>query len=183
MIAKRFIIAASCVLLLCGIAEGRADSPMPPPEKIEHPSPSGKFVAVSDPAESRVRVFARSEQNRALRFLWEFPEYLRHFYLIENGPTIVVEWVGMNLLPRDVADEFVVLRFIREGKVIRKYAVKDLVSRRDLKRTVSHLNWRREYLVDDAGRLFINTESGERWFDIASGELIPRPRESSLFKH
>lgn len=116
------------------------------------------------------------------RLLWAFPEYLGHFYVIDDGPTIAVEWAGMNLLPLDVSDDQVVLRFIRDGKVIRQYAVKDLVARRDLKRTASHLNWRREFLADDAGRLFINTESGERWFDIATGKLISRPQKSSLFK-
>jgi len=183
MIYRRLLFVVVCVLSLGGPAVSRADSPLPPPEKSERQSPAGKFVAVADPAESRVRVFACSEENQSRRLLWEFPEYLGHFYLSDNGPTLAAEWGGMNLLPRDVTDEFVLLRFIREGKVIKSYTVKDLVARRDLRRTVSHLNWRREFLVDDAGRLFINTESGERWFDIASCELIPRPKESSLFKH
>ncbi|HLP26134.1 MAG TPA: hypothetical protein VK477_10675, partial [Acidobacteriota bacterium] len=101
---------------------------MSPPEKFERQSPSGKFIAVSDPAEPSVQVFARDGQGSPARLLWVFPEYLRHFYLDDNGPTIAVEWVGMNLLPPDAPDDLVVLRFIRDGKVIRNYSVKDLVA-------------------------------------------------------
>jgi hypothetical protein len=158
-------LAASAIVV--GVA--RADMPLPSPSKVTAVSPNGAIRAVSEPESS-----TRIEDVRHGKVLWRLPDWHRSMRVANDGKYLVTESDGMNLIPLDFTDNFVLLTFWREGSKIREITVRDLFpDHRGLVHTVSHYAWRQTMDFDVRGRLRVSRVDGKTLlFDVTSGAEV-----------
>ncbi len=97
-------------------------------------------------------------------------------FLVREGP-----WpglVGVSLLPGSPSEkslEQLAVAFYDQGKLIKKYLIRDLIkNRKKLKSSVSHFRWQKEILFhDETKRLVIATLDDQKYvFDITTGNII-----------
>jgi hypothetical protein len=159
------LIAATAIA--AGVA--RADTPLPPPSKVTALSPNGAIRAISEP-DSGTRV----EDVKQDKVLWRLSDWHRSMRVADDGRHLVTESDGMNLIPLDFTDDFVLLTFWREGTKIRDITVRDLFSdHRGLVRTVSHYAWRLTMDFDGRGRLRVTLADGRTLsFDVTTGVKV-----------
>jgi len=164
MRAFAFMAAAA---LAVGIARG--DMPLPPPSEVTTTSPSGDVRAISDPKEG-----TRIEDVKQGKVLWRLPEWHRSMCVADDGKHLVTDSDGMNLIPVDFTDDFVLLTFWREGTKIRDVTVRDLFpDHRGLVRTVSHYAWRQTMDFDAHGLLRVSLMDGKTLlFDVSTGNFL-----------
>jgi hypothetical protein len=159
------LLAAGAIVV--GVA--RADMPLPPPSRVTASSPNGAIRAVSDPDSGTL-----VENVKQGKVLWRLPDWHRSMRVADDGSHLVTESDGMNLIPLDFTDDFVLLTFWREGTKIRDIPVKDLFSdHRGLVRTVSHYAWRLTMDFDGRGRLRVTLADGRTLlFDVTTGVKV-----------
>ena len=164
MRAFAFIAAAAFAV---GIAKG--DMPLPPPSEVTATSPSGGIRAISDPKGG-----TRIEDVKQGKVLWRLPEWHRSMRVADDGKHLVTESDGMNLIPVDFTDDFVLLTFWRDGTKIRDITVRDLFpDHRGLVRTVSHYAWRLSMDFDAHGLLRVSLMDGKTLlFDVSTGNFV-----------
>lgn len=94
----------------------------------------------------------------------------------DDGKHLVTESDGMNLIPVDFTDDFVLLTFWRNGTKIRDVTVRDLFpGRQGLVRTVSHYAWRLGMDLDAQGWLLVSLIDGRTLlFDVGTGTFIKK---------
>jgi len=83
----------------------------------------------------------------------------------------------LNLLPPDIAQDYVLLTFVVRGKVIREITLKELLgSPSKLQRTPSHLMWGRGiYGIDEMGFVSVDTVAGYFIFDAHTAKCVFPP--------
>jgi hypothetical protein len=157
----------AALLVVVGIARG--DTPLPPPNKVTAVSPNGAVRAISDPNSG-----TRVEDVTHGKVLWRLPDWYRSMRVANDGKHLVTEFDGMNLIPLDFRDDFVLLTFWRDGRKIRQITVRDLFpDRRGLVRTVSHYAWRVTMEFDARGRLRVSRVDGKTLlFDVTTGTIV-----------
>jgi len=150
-----------------------ADTPLGPPEVVNEWSEDHSAQAVSDPKTNQTTISTMDLDSAAPdRVLWTYPEWFRHFQVAPGGAAIVVQ--NADLLPLDASGDFVLLRFIVRGKVIRQVTISELLGRSPkLKRTASHLSWGRGlYGIDRNGLVFVDTNAGFFIFQAEIGNRV-----------
>ena len=150
-----------------GIA--KADMPLPPPSEVTATSPNGGIRAISEPKGG-----TRVEDVKQGKVLWRLPEWHRSMRVADDGKYLVTESDGMNLIPVDFTDDFVLLTFWRDGTKIRDVTVRDLFpGHRGLVRTVSHYAWRLTMDFDAHGLLRVSLLDGTTLlFDVSTGNFV-----------
>jgi len=163
--AFAFIAVAFAV----GIAKG--DMPLPPPSEITAMSRNSGIRAISDP-----KAGTRVEDAKQGKVLWRLSEWHRSMRVADDGKHLVTESDGMNLIPVDFTDDFVLLTFWRNGTKIRDVTVRDLFpGRQGLVRTVSHYAWRLGMDLDAQGWLLVSLIDGRTLlFDVGTGTFIKK---------
>ncbi len=163
----RALLLLAALLVVVGIARG--DMPLPPPSKVTAVSPSGAIRAVSDP-DSGTRV----EDVAHGKMLWRLQHWYRSMRVANDGKHLVTESDGMNLIPLDFRDDFVLLTFWRDGRKIRQITIRGLFpDRRGLVRTVSHYAWRLTIDFDAHGLLRVSRVDGKTLlFDVTTGNIV-----------
>ena len=146
------------LLLLCA-SQARADSPLPAPARLTMCSPSKTYCAVSDPDTNLTVVSARNS-NEAL---WRIPGWHRWVFVSDDGKSVVTGYGGMNLVPRDVKMDEVVLRFYHRGALVRSVRLGDLYrNKSQLRETVSHYHWGYVSGFNAANQLVLELVDGKR---------------------
>jgi hypothetical protein len=163
----RASLLVAAVTIVVGSARG--DMPLPRPSKITAVSPNGAIRAVSDPNSG-----TRVEDVKQGQVLWRLPDWHRSMRVADDGEHLVTEYDGMNLIPPDFTNDFVLLTFWRHGKKIREIKVRDLFpDRRGLVRTVSHYAWRQYVELDARGLLHVLLLDGKTLlFDVTTGAFV-----------
>jgi len=163
-----------CNILVMALATAFAaplagDEPLPKPERKVYRSPSGNFLAVSDPTTRVTTVFAAADRRRAL---WTLPGWHGVVYISDDG-ALIVGYYGSNLLARDYLPSEALLSFYHgSAKPVKVVAIQDLVGPKDLRATVSHYSWG-AFLGIDKGRFLLEVNGGRRIaFNPATGERV-----------
>ena len=158
--------------LALGSVAAFADMPEGPPEVVNEWSDDHSAQAVSDPKTNQTTVSTMSLDATPTRVLWTYPEWFRHFQVAPGGAAIVVQ--NADLLPLDATGDFVVLRFIVRGRVVRQITISELLGPSSkLERTASHLSWGRGlYGIDRHGLVFVDTNAGFLIFEAETGKCI-----------
>jgi hypothetical protein len=113
--------------------------------------------------------------------LWTFPKWFRGFELSNDGEVIVTQPNSLNLLPPDAQDDYVLLSFIRHGKLVREITLKQLIgSHSKLRSTSEGLLWGLLYRADETGSLIlVDTVVGYFIFDIHTAKCV-FPEKNSI---
>lgn len=172
----RLVFPALGLLLACA-GDTRADTPLPPPAPHEVASPDGSHIAVSVPRTLTTTIYSVGE-DRLRRPRWAMYGWFRSLHVHDDGEHVVTGPDGLNLLPLDVPDDAILLRFFRRGEQVAVVTLADLVpNRAALKRTASHWLWREGEGLDAAGRFVVVTADGVRHvFDPTTGKRVLPPR-------
>jgi hypothetical protein len=115
----RALVTVGIIIVVCAI---RADTPLPPPGKVNAMSPSGRVRAISDPKPG-----TSVEDVMQYKVLWSLPGWHRSLFGADDGKHLVTQYDGLNLLPTDFTDDLVLLTFWRQGSKIRDVRVRDFV--------------------------------------------------------
>lgn len=171
---------AACLTLaalILAAGHARADK-VAPNRSYETTSPQGKVRVYMEPAvpygeQGR----GRAADGRTGKLLWTVDWYARRVVALDDGSTLIRPgpWAQDHRNLSDLA-----LAFYRRGRLVKKYAVRDLLEDPTrIMRTASHYFWRsrddRGGLSADQRRYVVNLIDGSRYtFDTASGEVISR---------
>jgi hypothetical protein len=171
---RRFAFIAAAAF---AVGNAKGDMPLPPPSEVTATSPSGGIRAISDPKGG-----TRIEDVKKGKVLWRLPEWHRSMRVADDGKHLVTESDGMNLIPVDFTDDFVLLTFWRDGTKIRDITVGDLFpdhlglvfpDHLGLVRTASHYVWRLTIDFDAHGLLRVSLMNGRTLlFDVSTGNFI-----------
>ena len=164
------------MVLLCGTTSFcRADAPWKPPTEQDFFSPNKNYCAHSNPAANETTVF-RIESDAKRTTLWTIPEWFRSAFMADDGKHLVVGFGDLNLIPKEYKPDMVMIRFIKEGKVIATVPLKNLFDDLgNLKKTVSHYSWGHCEGFDKEGLFTVVTEEEKRlFFDVTTGKLIKK---------
>ncbi|WP_338845324.1 hypothetical protein V8J88_16580 [Massilia sp. W12] len=125
---------------------------------------------MSEPATNSTTLYSKKDGKQ----LWSVPVWSPWLYLSHDGRTVVTAYQGMNLVPTDSRMHMEVLRFYRDGKLLRTVRLADLYRRRaDMMRTVSHYAWVNTINVTPADLLQIELVSGNyKRFAMATGKEV-----------
>ncbi len=154
-----------------------ADTPLPPPAKHVARSPSRAIEVESDPGPGLTTTYRVGADGTRTR-LWAMNGWYRAIYPADDGEHLVLGFEGLNLLPANVADDLIVVRFVRRGEVVAALTLHDVVPDRSiLRRTASHLAWREGEGIDADGHFLVVTLDGvKHHFDVTTGRpLDSRP--------
>jgi len=158
----------------------RADTPLPPPEFHTVVSRNFDFEADSDPRTNETVVYNRILHPKGYRtrgeVIWKFPRWFRAFLLSNDGTAIVAQTDYLNVLPAKVAtDDYVLLTFIRTGKLIREITVRQLFGSHPKMRLTMGGNfaWGRVYdLMAPDDLVFVDADSGFFIFEAKTGKCV-----------
>jgi hypothetical protein len=155
----RFLVVASVITaVMLSVAKG--DEPLPTPTKTTATSSNGRILAVSDP-----KTGTEVEDLTQHKVLWRLSDWYRSMFVADDGRHLVSQYDGLNLIPLDFRDEFVLLTFWREGRKIREVRVGDLFPDHSiLVRTASHYLWRHAIEIDAQDRLKLQRVDGRIFF-------------------
>jgi len=164
------VVALLAVAALASPRSARADTPLRPPTTHVATSPNATIAAESDPVTDLTTVYRVAPDGRRER-RWAMAGWYRAIYPADDGDHLVLGFDGLNLLPMNATDDFVVVRFVRRGEVIRALTLHDVVPDRSiLRRTASHLAWREGEGYDPKGRFVVVTIDGARHpYDVTTG--------------
>ena len=104
--------------------------------------------------------------------------------------TVLVSDDGINLIAvddwsqRDASDDLEVLSFYRQGKVIKQYTLKQLLTNADnIESSVSHFSWffkSRNLVIKDSQISLTTFDLVNYTFDITNGEILKKQRDAIL---
>jgi len=100
-------------------------------------------------------------------------------FVSDDGQSLAVGYEGMNLVPRDVDLSLVVMRFHRQGQLVRTLRLADLYeSRAQLADTASHRAWVRGVRVNRENQLALELVTGPSVaFSMRTGQAQKRVRD------
>jgi hypothetical protein len=164
-------------LTLCLICATAAfgDSPLPPASVVTTKSTSNRFEAISDPNTGTTCVDVSSSKE-----LWKLPGWHRWSFLCDDGRHFITAYGGLNLLSQNYKGSDVMLTFWKDGKLLRKVTVDELIpDKKILQRTVSHFSWGTIPGITAEGLLEVILEDGSKHhFDPATG-LRTKPKQEA----
>lgn len=149
-----------------------SDTKGPPPFINKVYSTNKRYYAISDPGDKTTTVYLHAESEKD-KNLWFTPGWYRNIFVSNTGDNIVVGSDLGNLVTKPDDVDQVILKFIRNGNVVREVSLGDLFGGTpSLDATVSHFYWgdpigfnkRGDFLVEtvDGRTLFFNPETGRR---------------------
>lgn len=154
-------------VLFVAIQTAYADAPLPPSDTVTVCSRSGEVCAESDPAKGLTTVVRKADHST----LWSLRGWHRWLFVPEGGESLVVGYVGMNLVPVDSQLTLEVLRFYSRGKLVKSVKLGELYTdRSQLERTTSHLAWVQSIAINRANQLVLELTSGRRVAFSMSGQ-------------
>ncbi|MBL8233141.1 MAG: hypothetical protein JNL98_31875 [Bryobacterales bacterium] len=160
------------MILLAAALPLYADGPLKPPATYSTYSNNGKFHAEVHAANQRTTIYEGSGKTR--KTLWSIPGWYRVAAVSDDGQSLVTGYDGVNLLPRNYTGGEVLLTFHREGKLISKVTVRDLLpDRTKLRKTVSHWAWGSYLGFDAQNRYQVKLVTGvTALFDPSTGRRL-----------
>jgi hypothetical protein len=162
-------VRAIVAVALLSAAPAHADSPLPAPLTYTiRPAHTKACWAEISVESNALTVYRKAASGREA--LWSLPGWYRVADLADDCHSLMTGFDGENLVP-DADPTRVVLRFYRDGKVLREYRLDELMDPKRLQRTVSHYQWG-NYLGVERGHFYrIDTNGrGEQVFDMATGQ-------------
>jgi hypothetical protein len=154
--------------LLISALLAAGQQPPAKPEKKIYRSPGGRFQAVSDPAAGSTVISSTGKRGARL---WQIDGWHAVAFLSDD-PVLIVGASSNNVVPSDYKPSDVMLRFFRDGKPLRTYALADLIDPAAMRRTAAGFYWG-SYLGLHEGRFLIELVDGRRLaFDPATGTRI-----------
>ena len=160
---------AIVVVALLAAAPAYADSPLPPPltYTIRPAHTKACWAEISVESDS-LTVYRKTVSGREA--LWSVPGWYRVADLADDCRSLMTGFDGANLVP-DADPTRVLLRFHRDGKLLREYRLDELMDPKRLQRTVSHYQWG-NYLGIERGHFYriVTNGRGEQVFDMATGQ-------------
>jgi hypothetical protein len=151
------------------LSTASADEPLPAPLtytiRPAHTKACWAEVSVEDNA---LTVYRKTAKGREA--VWSVPGWHRVADLADDCRSLMTGYDGQSLLA-DADPSTVLLRFYRDGKLLREYRLDELMDPKRLRRTVSHFEWG-NYLGVERGHFYrIETNGrGEQVFDMATGQ-------------
>jgi hypothetical protein len=148
-----------------------ADEPPEPAATHKIVSSTETCWAVSDAKTHVTTAYRNAEKGKKPVKLWSAPGWFRIADLSGDCKYLVTGYDGGNLLPAKADGELVMLSFYRDGKIIRRVRLKELIcdlSRLD--RTASHGAWGNYIGAEDS--FFYRIETNDRGpvvFDMRTG--------------
>jgi hypothetical protein len=157
-----------------------ADEPLPPPQFHTVVSRNCDFEADSDPRTNETIVYNRILHPEGYRtrgdVIWKFPRWFRAFLLSNDGSAIVAQIDYLNAVPASVAtDDYVLLTFIRTGKLIRAITVRQLLGSHPKMRLTMAGNfvWGHVYdFMASNDLVFVDADSGFFIFEAKTGKCV-----------
>lgn len=165
-------IAVFLTAILLFVSRTHADAPLPAPAPTTIHSPQGTYTARLDP-EDGITVYPSSPENAAP--LWVATGWSSVGALSDDGRSLVLGYVGMNLIPRNYDLDMTMLTFFQDGEVIRTVALSELVDSELLERnkTLSHYHWGNFTGIVEDGHYQVETADGQKiHFDITTGTRV-----------
>jgi hypothetical protein len=162
----RAIFAAA--LLLCAV-RAHADSPqMAPMTYTIRPAHTKACWAEISVESGSLTVYRKTRSGREA--LWTLPGWYRVADLADDCHSLMTGFDGQNLVP-DADPSAVLLRFYRDGTLLREYRLDELMDPKRLQKTASHYQWG-NYLGVERGHFYrIETNGrGEQVFDMTTGK-------------
>jgi len=164
------------ILTMVATQSAFADEPPDPAATHKIVSSSQTCWAVTD-AKTHVTTAYRNAQQDKPVMLWSAPGWFRVADLSADCRYLVTGYDGGSLLPANADGELVMLSFYRDGKIIRRIRLKELICDwSQLDRTASHLAWG-NYIGTEEG-FFYRVETKDRGavvFDVRTGNVSNRP--------
>jgi hypothetical protein len=153
-----------------------ADEPPEPAATHKIVSSSPTCWAVTDAKTHVTTAYRSAEKGKSVK-LWSAPGWFRVADLSRDCRYLVTGYDGGNLLPARADGELVMLNFYRDGKLIRRIRLKELIcDRSQLDRTASHGAWGNYIGAEDDFFYRIETKDrGEIVFDMRTGKPSNRP--------
>jgi hypothetical protein len=164
---------AGVIVGILGVAVAAlADEPLSPPSEVTRCSPNGRYCAVADPRRDAVAIYSVVGGQRTE--LWAVTPWPRSFDVADDGNHLVICYIGLNLLPLDYQTEDEMLQFYDQGKLVRRWSLRELVpDLGKLKRTASHYEWGNCVGFAADGRYEVRTvDRGLLRFDMGTGRLV-----------
>jgi hypothetical protein len=170
---SKLLFYCSVAILLWFSHLAHADIPIPPrPYKIATANNAYEFVMnvpqgnVPQPRKSGLYRTDKPDQP-----LWTVPWYAHRVTVSSDGKHLVRHggW------PLQGALEAEALSFFKNGRLIRTYSIKELITTPEgLQLSTSHFNWFKQDQFDDSkGLLYVSTMTGDSHvFDITNGQKI-----------
>jgi hypothetical protein len=152
------LISISCICRIVLVAlfslAAKADTPLPPPEEFTVCSDTKAFCATSKPEGSTI-IFTGI--GKSYKELWQISGWHRSIF-VSNSGVVAVAYDGINLLPLDFNRQMVMLKFYKDGHLLREVRLQEIVrDTRKLRRTVSHYEWGSVIGFETNGRLALST--------------------------
>jgi hypothetical protein len=174
---RQFLLGFLCLLPVLRLG---VDTPRPPPQLHTVISRNFEFEADRDPRANETIVYNRNLHPEGYRtrgeVVWKFPRWFRAFLLSSDGSAIVAQTDYLNAVPAKVAtDDYVLLTFIRNGKVIREITVSQLLDSHPKMRLTAGGNfvWGRVYEPMAPNDLvLVDADSGFFIFEAKTGKCV-----------
>lgn len=163
---KQLILAL--VLLLCSSVSA-ADEPLQAPAAKRVCNHDISYCAYLDPEQDTV--IYKVEGNYKLSEAYQIKGWHRSFHISPNGQHVVIGFAGLNLLPKSVKPNQVMLSIYYKGKLQHTITLSQLLYSLDsLQPTVSHYHWGSIDHVSDF-HIRLDTVEGMVEVDLKSGEV------------
>ena len=160
------------VLLMFCAQAAFADEPPEPAATHKILSSTPTCWAITD-AKTHVTTAFRTEKSGKPSSLWSAPGWFRVADLSTDCQFMVTGYDGGNLLPAKADGELVMLSFYRDGKIIRRIRLKELICNwSKLVRTASHWSWGNYIGAEKDFFYRVETQDrGELVFDMRTGNV------------
>jgi hypothetical protein len=162
----RFFLFAFSLLAILSTA-ALADMPLPPPKEVKVFSNNKAYMVISTPNAKTWVVEVKTNRE-----LWSMPGWNRWIFVSNDGRNVVTGYSGINLLPVDYKDDWVLITFWEKGKKTKELRVKDIIPDKSILRsTTSHYEWGSIIGIDEKGKLVVNRADGKMLkFEVKTGK-------------
>ena len=172
---RRLRVACAAITLAWTATLAWADAPRRPPRRVEVVSPSGLYLAVSDPESGSTEVRPTDGKGES----WKLDGYFSVLAVADDGRHLAIGYEGGNLVPTDVSRDLVLVRFFDRGHLTAKITFGDLFSdARKIPETASHRHWGHMDGFDTQNSFWLELFEGtRRAFDPTTGAAIPSAKD------
>lgn len=149
-----------------------SDQPLAVPETRRIPAPAGNCWVDTDAGDRATTAYRRVRGTT--RTLWSINGWYRVAALAADCEHFVTGYDGVNLLPENYSPDTVMLSFYRNGNIIRRVTLAELVTDLSrLKKTVSHWSWGHYIGLEQGTRYRVTTvDHGDILFDMTTGRPL-----------